>query len=143
MNEVSLYNKHHEFHSKLDYVETPNLSRIKEISKRIYFAIISTDKQIFNNKGNVFHKTKDEFAGDYISNLTLDYTIKPKEIGAVYGTISVKTTMENGEEDKQAHFKSSPFNNYAKFIVDLISEKVIYSTELDRFIKLKIISMNL
>ena len=71
MNEVSLYNKHHEFHSKLDYVETPNLSRIKEISKRIYFAIISTDKQIFNNKGNVFHKTKDEFAGDYISNLTL------------------------------------------------------------------------
>ena len=137
MNEVSLYNKHHGFHSKLDYVETPNLSRIKEISKRIYFAIISTDKQIFNNKGNVFHKTKDEFAGDYISNLTLDYTIKPKEIGAVYGTISVKTTMENGEEDKQAHFKSSPFNNYAKFIVDLISEKVIYSTELDCFIKLK------
>ncbi|WP_059747360.1 hypothetical protein [Staphylococcus haemolyticus] len=137
MNEVSLYNKHHEFHSKLDYVETPNLSRIKEISKRIYFAIISTDKQIFNNKGNAFHKMKDDFAGDYISNLTLDYTIKPKEIGAVYGTISVKTTMENGEEDKQAHFKSSSFNNYAKFIVDLISEKVIYSNELDSFIKLK------
>ena len=50
MNEVSLYNKHHEFHSKLDYVETPNLSRIKEISKRIYFAIISTDKQILTIK---------------------------------------------------------------------------------------------
>ena len=49
MNEVSLYNKHHEFHSKLDYVETPNLS-IKEISKRIYFAIISTDKQILTIK---------------------------------------------------------------------------------------------
>ena len=38
MNEVSLYNKHYQFHSKLDNVDTPNLSRIKEISKRIYFA---------------------------------------------------------------------------------------------------------
>lgn len=137
MNEVSLYKNHHEFHSKLDYVDTPNLSPIKEISKRINFASISTENQSNENKGNVYHRKKDEFAGDYINNLTLNYTIKPKEVGAVYGTISVKTTMENGEEDKQAHFKSSPFNNYAKFIIDLISEKVIYSKELDSFIKLK------
>lgn len=41
MDEVSLYKKHFEFHSKLDYVSTINLSRIKEISKRINFASIS------------------------------------------------------------------------------------------------------
>lgn len=137
MDEVSLYKKHYQFHSKLDNVDTPNLSRIKEISKRIYFAAITTEKQIFNNKGSVYHQTKDEFAGDYINNLTLDYTIKPREISAVYGTISVKTTVENGEEKKEAHFKPSKTNSYAKFIIDLITEKVIYSKELDSFIKLK------
>ncbi|EHM72436.1 hypothetical protein SEVCU012_2216 [Staphylococcus pettenkoferi VCU012] len=137
MDEVSLYKKHYEFHSKLDYVDTPNLSPIKEISKRINFASISTENQSNENKGNVYHRKKDDFAGDYINNLTLNYTIKPKEVGAVYGTISVKTTIENGEENKQAHFKYSKDNNYAKFIVDLISEKVIYSNELDSFIKLK------
>ncbi len=59
MDEVSLYKKHFEFHSKLDYVSTINLSRIKEISKRINFASISTDRQVFNNKGNVYHREKD------------------------------------------------------------------------------------
>ena len=67
---------------------------------------------------------KDDFAGDYINNLTLNYTIKPKEIGLVYGTIFVKT---NDQDEKEAHFKSDSFNNYARFIADLISDKVIYS----------------
>lgn len=58
MDEVSLYKKHFEFHSKLDYVSTINLSRIKEISKRINFASISTDRQVFNNKGNAYHREK-------------------------------------------------------------------------------------
>lgn len=50
MDEVSLYKKHFEFHSNLDYLITNNLSRIKEISKRIHFASISTDKQILTIK---------------------------------------------------------------------------------------------
>lgn len=50
MDEVSLYKKHFEFHSKLDYVSTINLSRIKEISKRINFASISTDRQVLITK---------------------------------------------------------------------------------------------
>ncbi|PTG05975.1 phage resistance protein, partial [Staphylococcus chromogenes] len=58
MNEVELYKRHLEFHSKLDYVNTANLSRIKEISKRINFASISTEKQIFDNKGNLYHRKK-------------------------------------------------------------------------------------
>lgn len=137
MDEVSLYKKHFEFHSKLDYVSTINLSRIKEISKRINFASISTDKQVFNNKGNVYHREKDDVAGNYISNLTLDYTIKPKEIGLVYGTVNIKTIDKNGEEEKQSTFKTSHFHNYARFIADLISDKVIYSKQLDCFIIVK------
>lgn len=134
MDEVSLYKKHFEFHSNLDYINTANLSRIKEISKRINFASISTDKQVFDNKGNVYHRKKDDFAGDYINNLTLNYTIKPKEIGLVYGTIFVKT---NDQDEKEAHFKSDHFNNYARFIADLISDKVIYSKQLDNFLLVK------
>ena len=134
MDEVSLYKKHFEFHSNLDYINTANLSRIKEISKRINFASISTDKQVFDNKGNVYHRKKDDFAGDYINNLTLNYTIKPKEIGLVYGTIFVKT---NDQDEKEAHFKSDYFNNYARFITDLISDKVIYSKQLDNFLIVK------
>lgn len=75
MDETILYNKHFEFHSQLDYVNTINLSRIKEISKRINFASISSDKQVFNNKGNLYHREKSDI-GDYINNLTLDYIIK-------------------------------------------------------------------
>lgn len=133
MDEVSLYKKHFEFHSNLDYINTTNLSRIKEISKRINFASISTEKQIFDNKGNLYHRKKDGVAGDYISNLTLDYTIIPRELGMIYGTVFVKT--ENEEET--ARFKADKFNNYAKFIADLISEKVIYSNELEQFLMVK------
>lgn len=133
MNEVELYKRHLEFHSKLDYVNTANLSRIKEISKRINFASISTEKQVFDNKGNLYHRKKDDVAGDYISNLTLDYTIIPRELGMIYGTVFVKT--ENEEET--ARFKADKFNNYAKFIADLISEKVIYLNELEQFLMVK------
>lgn len=39
---------------------------------------------------------------------------------------------------KKRHIlKSDPFNNYARFIADLISDKVIYSKELDSFLIVK------
>ena len=134
MDETTLYKKHFEFHSNLDYINTTSLSKIKEISKRINFASISGDKQIFNNKGNLYHREKSDI-GDYINNLTLDYIIIPKEIGVIYGTIYTKTTEnDNGEEEKKSTFKADSFNNYARFIADLISDKVIYSDELDAFL---------
>lgn len=138
MDEVSLYKKHFEFHSNLDYINTTNLSRIKEISKRIHFACISTDKQVFDNKGNLYHREKDDIAGDYINNLTLNYTIIPKKLGLIYGKINVKTVEEdNGEEKKKASFHADQFTNYARFIADLMADKVIYSTELDKFLFVK------
>ncbi|WP_436864376.1 phage resistance protein [Staphylococcus saprophyticus] len=137
MDETTLYKKHFEFHSNLDYINTTSLSKIKEISKRINFASISGDKQIFNNKGNLYHREKNDI-GDYINNLTLDYIIIPKEIGVIYGTIYTKITEnDNGEEEKKASFTAGAFNNYARFIADLISDKVIYSDELDCFIIIK------
>ena len=44
MDEVSLY-KNIINSIQLDNVDTPNLSRIKEISKRIYFAAITTENK--------------------------------------------------------------------------------------------------
>lgn len=138
MDEVTLYKKHFEFHSNLDYINTANLSRIKEISKRIHFACISNDKQVFDNTGNLYHREKDNIAGDYINNLTLNYTIIPKKLGLIYGKINVKTVEEdNGEEKKKASFHADQFTNYARFIADLMADKVIYSTELDKFLFVK------
>lgn len=138
MDEVTLYKKHFEFHSNLDYINTANLSRIKEISKRIHFACISNDKQVFDNTGNLYHREKDNIAGDYINNLTLNYTIIPKKLGLIYGKINVKTVEEdNGEEKKKATFHADQFTNYARFIADLMADKVIYSTELDKFLFVK------
>lgn len=131
MNEVDLHNKHLKFHLYIDYIITPNLSRIKEISKRINFATISTEQQIFNNKGNAYYKSSLDEIGEYISNLTLDYTIKPRELGIVYGTVNIKTDDDGNEK---ATFKTGQFNNYARFIADLIADKVIYSSELESFI---------
>ena len=54
---------------------------------------------MFDNKGNAYHRKKDDVAGDYINNLTLNYTIKPKEIGLVYGRIFVKTN----DQDEKNH----------------------------------------
>lgn len=137
MDETTLYKQHFEFHSNLDYINTTSLSRIKEISKRINFASISSDKQVFNNKGNLYHREKNDI-GDYINNLTLDYIIIPKEIGVIYGIVNTKITEnDNGEEEKKASFKADAFNNYARFIADLISDKVIYSDELDAFLIVK------
>lgn len=137
MDETTLYKQHFEFHSNLDYINTTSLSRIKEISKRINFASISSDKQVFNNKGNLYHREKNDI-GDYINNLTLDYIIIPKEIGVIYGIVNTKITEnDNGEEEKKASFKADTFNNYARFIADLISDKVIYSDELDSFLIVK------
>ncbi|MGW7889722.1 phage resistance protein [Staphylococcus xylosus] len=137
MDETTLYKKHFEFHSNLDYINTTSLSKIKEISKRINFASISSDKQVFNNKGNLYHREKNDI-GDYISNLTLDYIIIPKEIGVIYGIVNTKIIEnDNGEDEKKASFKADTFNNYARFIADLISDKVIYSDELDSFLIVK------
>lgn len=137
MDETTLYKKHFEFHSNLDYINTTSLSKIKEISKRINFASISSDKQVFNNKGNLYHREKNDI-GDYISNLTLDYIIIPKEIGVIYGIVNTKIIEnDNGEDEKKASFKEDTFNNYARFIADLISDKVIYSDELDSFLIVK------
>ncbi|UXU49804.1 phage resistance protein [Staphylococcus arlettae] len=137
MDETTLYKQHFEFHSNLDYINTQSLSKIKEISKRINFASISSDKQVFNNKGNLYHREKNDI-GDYISNLTLDYIIIPKEIGIIYGIVTSKITEnDNGEEEKKASFTAGSFNNYARFIANLITDKVIYSDELDCFIIVK------
>ncbi|MEX2936351.1 phage resistance protein, partial [Staphylococcus saprophyticus] len=87
--------------------------------------------------GNLYHREKNDI-GDYISNLTLDYIIIPKEIGVIYGIVNTKITEnDNGEEEKKASFKADTFNNYARFIADLISDKVIYSDELDSFLIVK------
>lgn len=122
----------------IDKVDTPHLSRIKEIIKRIHFADIVTSQQVLDNTGNVFYKINESDEGKVFSNLTLSYTIQPTKTGVVYGLISEETDKDN---NKKAVFKSAgksnSFNGYARFMVDVASHKVIYSNELKRFVLVK------
>ncbi|MFY2153552.1 phage resistance protein [Mammaliicoccus sciuri] len=131
MNEVTLYKKHLEFHSNLDYIDTSIISMVKEISRRINFASCLSQQQILNNKGNAYYKLDDDGVGDYFNNLTLDYTIKAKELGVVYGEFKVKTDKEGNDK---VSFKADKFNGYARFIADIISDKVVYSKEMESFV---------
>ncbi|MGP5094715.1 phage resistance protein [Staphylococcus equorum] len=131
MDEVTLYKKHFDFHSNLDHLDTNIISMVKEISKRINFASFSNQQQIVDNKANAYYKLNADGVGDYFNNLTLDYTIKPREIGVIYGEFKAKKDKEGNDK---VSFTADKFNNYARFIVDIISNKVVYSKELESFI---------
>ena len=128
----TLLTRHEELHKALDKVETTNLSQIKEISKRIHFADIGTPQQAYDNTGDVYYKLnlEDRSAKRY-KNLTLDYTIKNNFLGMFYGTFS--KSMKKGEE--VITYSSDTFNSYAKFITDIVANKVVYSHELENFVK--------
>ena len=131
MDEVTLYKKHFDFHTNLDYIDTNIISTVKEISKRINFASFSNQQQIVDNKANAYYKLNADGVGDYFNNLTLDYTIKPREIGVIYGEFKAKKDKEGNDK---VSFTADKFNNYARFIADIISNKVVYSKEIESFI---------
>lgn len=128
----TLLTRHEELHKALDEIETTNLSQIKEISKRIHFADIGTPQQAYDNTGDVYYKLnlEDRSAKRY-KNLTLDYTIRNNFLGMFYGTFS--KSMKKGEE--VITYSSDTFNSYAKFITDIVANKVVYSHELENFVK--------
>lgn len=118
--------------NNIDSVNTPNLSKIKEILKRVHFADINNDQQALDNKGDVYYKLNStDFYGEYFNNLTLDYTIVPKNTGLVYGLFSVKTD-KNGTDT--VIYEGAKFSNYARFIADICSQNVIYTKELNCFV---------
>src|SRR5699024_4918690 len=129
LNEIEIENTiafklnsiHEEIHSRFDEVETPNLSRIKEISKRINFARITSEQQILDNKGDVFYKIKINDNGKYYKNLTLDYTIQPKKVGMVYGEFSERTDKEGTKKRSEEH--TSELQSRFDIVCRLLLEK--------------------
>src|SRR5699024_9614727 len=112
-------------------IDSPNLSLIKELSKRIHFAEITSEQQEIDNKGDVFYKLNINDFGEYFNNLTLSYTVKAKNTGVVYGIFKKKKDKDGVETPT---YTSDVFNNYARFIVDLVTHKVLYARELNEFI---------
>lgn len=129
-----LYLEFQKIRLNLDRVNTPNLSRIKEIIKRIHFADITTKQQVLDNKGNAFFKIRESDEGDTYINATLSYTVFPSKTGVVYGVFSEEEKDGNTKVLFSSKGKANQFNNYARFLVDIISKKVIYSKELERFV---------
>lgn len=126
-----LHEDHMKLHRALDEIDSPNLSLIKELSKRIHFAEITSEQQEIDNKGDVFYKLNINDFGEYFNNLTLSYTVKAKNTGVVYGIFKKKKDKDGVETPT---YTSDVFNNYARFIVDLVTQKVLYARELNEFI---------
>lgn len=130
-----MYYKFQKIRLNVDKITTPNLSQIKEIIKRVHFANIETKQQILDNKGNAYYKIFETDEAETFYNLTLSYTIEAEKTGVVYGTFEKKedkdgnvSTIFNGKG------KINQFNNYARFLADITSGKVIYSKTLKRFV---------
>lgn len=125
----------HEFDKirlNLDNVNTPNLSKIKEIIKRVHFADIKTDQQAFDNTGLAYYKLYLNSEGKQFSrSLLINYTIEPKHTGVVYGEFTQNTDKDG---NKVIEFQPGKFNNYVRFLADVASRKVVYSDELESFV---------
>lgn len=130
-----LYQEFQKIRLNVDETKTPHLSKIKEIIKRIHFANIINKQQALDNTGDALYKIYDKDESSYFNNLTLSYTIEAGKTGVVYGTFK-----EEADKDglKKVIFKgegkANHFNNYARFMVDIVSKKVIYSKEFERFV---------
>lgn len=121
-----------EINENLDKTGSPHIANIREVINAMHFADITSKQQTLSNKGDAFYKFDyQEDFGDYMYNLGLKYVIYPKKLGLVYGTIYEKTDKDG---NSVANYKSLAFNNYARFIADIVANKVIYSESLGHFI---------
>lgn len=127
-----LYREFQKIRLNVDSVDTPHLSQIKEIIKRVHFADIANNQQALNNTGDVFYKECERDEGKTFQDVTLSYTIEAKKTGIVYGLFH---TVKDKEGTKRTEFKYAKFSNYARFLADVTSRKVIYSKELKRFVR--------
>ncbi|KAA9301932.1 MULTISPECIES: hypothetical protein [Aerococcus] len=133
MDAKELHERLFQIKEKLDRVETTNLARIKDILNRIYFADIEGQAKSIENVGNVFHEVKGFEHGKYYKNLHLNYIIEAGKTGIFYGRIVTKR-MKNGNDNEVA--KPEAFSNYAMFVADVCSGRVIYSEKLECFLLL-------
>lgn len=131
---TELFREFQKIRLNLDRVNTPHLSQIKEIVKRVHFADITNDQQVLDNKGDAFYKIYEKDEGAKFNNLTLSYTIAPKKMGLVYGIFK---EVPDKDGNKKTIFEYGKFTNYARFLADITARKVIYSKELRRFVRVK------
>lgn len=117
---------------QLDKIATPYIAEIRNIINSTYFADIESEQQQLDNLGNVYYhdNPKDHF-GKKFKDISLDYIIYPKQLGVFYGSIYEKKD-KNGTAT--THCKAYPFDNYSRFIADVLSRRVLFSRELGHFI---------
>ena len=107
-----------------------NLATIKNILNKIFFADINDMFQLTENIGEAYVQ-KFRREPEIYKNVPLSYIIDSKNLGAFYGSLYTKKN-KNGNETQ--NIKSDHFNNYARFFIDLVSNKVIYSKKLNSFV---------
>ena len=121
-----------EIKKKIDKVDTPYLAELRNVLNRIYFADITGVDQNIENLGNAFYRNGwGDLIGSYFKALPIAYVIFPRRLGVHYGEIWEDTDKNGNPVIKN---KGYAFNNYARFIADVVTRKVIYSKKLERFV---------
>ncbi len=117
---------------QLDKADTLYIANIRNIINKTYFADIESEQQRLDNQGNVFYRDSlTDTRGNKWEDIGLDYIVFPERLGVFYGRI-YEAKDKNGAPQKK--YKAHPFSNYSRFIADVLSEKVLYSRELEHFI---------
>lgn len=126
-----LNHKLKEIKRNIDEIETPSLAKIKRVLNHMHFGFIADQEQLELNQANVillFKKTETTAYGCDIS-----YYIENKKTALVYAKIKPK--YKDGEISGHTVVYQNE-TNYSYFIADLLDEKIIFSEELDGFIKI-------
>lgn len=127
----TLNEKLQEIKKNIDEIETPSLAKIKRVLNHMNFGFIADQEQLELNQANVILSYKNLETTAYGCDVA--YYIQNKKTALVYANIKPK--FEDGEitGHKIAYQNET---NYSFFIADLLDDKIIFSKEFDKFIKI-------
>lgn len=117
-----------EIKASIDDVSTPQLAKIKRVLNYMYFGYVKDREQLEMNQVNVVLPDNQEKT---IYGLDASYYAEKKKTALVY--ISIKKKYKDGMPNGYSYTYQNE-SNYAFFITDLLTEKVIFSNEFDCFI---------
>lgn len=131
-----LYNEFKKIEENIDKVPSSRLAKIKRIISNINFAYVNSKEQSLENQANaLYYSKRNEFTA---YGCEVAYYIENRKTALVYGEIKIKYDKEGNLKTPEVKYEK--YNEYARFLADLASKKIIYSKEFDKFIRINLVN---
>ncbi|XBG85898.1 hypothetical protein V4S32_12340 [Enterococcus cecorum] len=141
-NAINLSIRKNELLRAIEKVHFENLAQVKELISKIFFCDILTENMSISNKGSLIHidiNDKQHIVSGakvqyYIENIRIDNgRVLECGVALAVGNLEEYAGVEDGLK-----FSADKENNgYARFIADLLSEKLIFLPSNERFYKVE------